>query len=283
MIKIIESPREGMQGIGPLIPTDTKVSYINAILKCGFDTVEVGSIVSSKIIPQMGDSLEVISRLDLDSTTSKPMVLVVNKRGGEIASGLDQVKVISYPFSFSPTFLRHNVNATVEDSLKATGEILNLCDKSGKEFVCYISMAFGNPYDDPWSLDMLCQWVETLKNMGVKTIPLSNVAIEIDAPVIGETFMVLLRAFPGIEFGLHLHTDNHGLSRKLEAAYKNGCRRFDAVIGGLGGCPMAGKEMLGNLDTGNLVHWLDSNGIDPGIDLNRFLEAQVKAGEVYHT
>jgi len=281
MIKIIESPREGMQGFSRIIPTGEKVRYINRLLRVGFDTVEIGSIVSKRLIPQMADSLDVLKELDLDGVFSNVMFLAVNSSGAELLSSVDGITHISYPFSFSPTFLKHNVNATVDQSLDTTELTTRLCKQKGKEAVIYISMAFGNPYGDPWSIDILSEWVGTLHQAGVRTIPLSNVSMEIDSTLISRVYGTLIPMFPDIEFGLHLHTSNQGWFEKVNAAYMAGCRRFDGVINGWGGCPMAGKELLGNLKTENLITYVTRNKFPLNINQSALLEAYQVASEIF--
>ncbi|MCX6247855.1 MAG: hydroxymethylglutaryl-CoA lyase [Bacteroidetes bacterium] len=265
-MKIIESPREGMQSLDFTIPTEKKVSYIRQLLKVGFDTVEVGSIVSRKLIPQMADTLEVIRQVDFSATRSNRMVLVVNTRGAELISGVKEITHISYPFSISSTFLKKNLNATTAQSIQTVSEIVNLCEKTGKQPVIYISMAFGNPYGDPWNMGLLIGWIDQLKKLGVKTVPLSNVAIEIGPELIRKVFTNLVPEFPDMEFGLHLHTTNKEWQENVMAAYESGCRRFDSVISGYGGCPMTGKEMLGNLKTENLVEFARGKGLSENLD-----------------
>jgi hydroxymethylglutaryl-CoA lyase len=272
-MKIIESPREGMQSLSYVIPTGKKIRYIRQLLKVGFDTVELGSIVSPKLIPQMADTLEVLRQIDFSGTPSNRMVLVVNKRGAEIISEVKEITHISYPHSISATFLKKNLNSSIEQSLETVNEIANLCEKTGKQLVIYISMAFGNPYEDPWSLDILVESIQTLKKIGVKIIPLSNVAIEIDQNIIKEIFSMLIPEFPSVEFGLHLHTTNKNWQENILAAYESGCRRYDSVINGYGGCPMTGKEMLGNLKTENLVEFARSRGLAGSIESDALDEA----------
>ena len=281
MIRIIESPREGMQGFARIIPTDEKVRYINHLLRVGFDTVEIGSIVSPRVIPQMADSLVVLKKLDLSGTSSKLMFLAVHARGAEILSGVDAITHISYPFSFSPTFLKLNVSSTVEQSLETTNIVTNLCHKTRKHPVIYISMAFGNPYGDAWSIEILTKWVSKLHDSGARIIPLSNVSTEIDAAMISRVYSTLIPMFPDIEFGLHLHTSNQGWYEKVQGAYLAGCRRFDGVINGLGGCPMAGKEMLGNLKTENLIAFAENKKIPVQIDQRMLMKAYKAAGEIF--
>jgi len=232
-MKIIESPREGMQNLHFTIPTVKKLSYIQQILKVGFDTVEVGSIVSPKLIPQMADTMEILKQIDFSGIRSNRMVLVVNKKGAELIS-----------------------------------EVKDLCQKTGKQLVIYISMAFGNPYGDPWSTEILAESISVLKKIGVRVIPLSNVAIEIDDDLIRKIFSTLIPEFPSTEFGLHLHTTNKNWKENVIAAYEKGCRRFDSVMNGFGGCPMTGKEMLGNLKTENLVAFAGEYRLSVNLDRN---------------
>ncbi len=281
MMKIIESPREGMQGFPRIIPTGEKVRYIDLLLRVGFDTVETGSLVSPRLIPQMADSVEVLKNLNLSGITANRMALAVNVRGAEILANMDEVTHIAFPFSFSPTFLKLNVNSTVEQSLGIVEVITNLCHKNGKKAVIYISMAFGNTYGDPWNPDLLAEWVGKLRKAGAGIIPLSNVSMEIDAVMIGTVYSMLIPMFPDVEFGLHLHTANQRWSEKIEAAYLAGCRRFDGVIGGLGGCPMAGKEMLGNLKTENLLEFAYGRKIPLATDIHALKEAYQMAKEVF--
>jgi hydroxymethylglutaryl-CoA lyase len=273
-MKIIESPREAMQGIVPFIPSERKVEYIRALLKVGFDTVEVGSFVSQKIIPQMSDTMEVLKQIEQTKTRSKRMVLTVNKKGAEMASEIEYIDTISFPFSISPRFTELNFNTTTEKLIETVVYIHNLCIRSNKSLVVYISMAFGNPYGNDWSLEILSKWVSVLNNIGIQTIPLSNVTIEIDKNLIADVFACLKPQFPEIEFGLHLHTSNDNWYEKVESAYDNGCRRFDAVMQGMGGCPMTGKELLGNLATENLIRFLKrKKEIPEGFDHPAFIEA----------
>jgi hydroxymethylglutaryl-CoA lyase len=282
MIKIIESPREGMQGFSRIIPAGEKVRYINQLLKVGFDTVEIGSIVSSRVIPQMADSLEVLKQLDLTGITTNRMFLAVTAAGAEKLAPLDELTHISYPFSFSPSFLKLNVNSTVEQSMETVDKVVSLCHSNNKQAVIYISMAFGNPYGDKWNTDLLVEWVDKLYQAGATIIPLSNVSMEIEASLIHEIYSILIPRFPGVEFGLHLHTANQGWLEKVKAAYHAGCRRFDGVINGYGGCPMAGKELLGNLRTENLVEFAAMNKIPLNIQRDALEEALRLAGGLFY-
>jgi hydroxymethylglutaryl-CoA lyase len=280
-MKIIESPREGMQGFPRIIPLMEKVRYIQHLFRVGFDTIEIGSVVSPKVIPQMADSLEILKKLDLSHTSTNRMCLAVNVRGAEILAMKDTLTHISYPFSFSPTFLKLNVNSTVEQSFDVTETLIDLCLKSRKQPVIYISMAFGNPYGDPWSMGLLAEWVGKLYHAGARIIAFSNVSVEIDAALITQVYSTLIPMFPDVEFGLHLHTTNVGWYDKVNAAYLSGCRRFDGVINGWGGCPMAGKEMLGNLKTENLITFAEEKKRLGNIDQTAFAEVCKMAEEVF--
>lgn len=282
MIRIIESPREGMQGFHRIIPTHQKVRYIEALLRVGFDTVETGSIVSPKLIPQMADSMEVLDHLKKPGG-SRLMMLAVNRKGAGIIATVPGITHMSYPFSFTPTFLKHNVNSTVEDSFDTVRDVLLLCREHEKTAVVYISMAFGNPYGDPWNTGLLVEWVSRLHEAGAGIIPLSNVSTEIDAELISEVYSLLIPMFPEVEFGLHLHTSNRDWYPKVKAAWDAGCRRFDGVINGWGGCPMAGREMLGNLKTENLLLFAEQEGINTGIDRETLMEVYGLAKEVFST
>jgi len=281
-MNIIESPREGMQSLEYLIPLEKKVEYLDALLKVGFDTVELGSIVSPRLIPQMADTLEVLDKLDYSSIRSNRMILVVNKKGAEIIAERESVTHISYPFSISPQFMKMNLNTTSAKSLETIKEILEICEKKKKEAVIYISMAFGNTFGDEWSIEILFTWINILYTMGVRTIPLSNVSVEINSAQITKVFSGLIPLFPEIRFGLHLHTTNRGWYENVKAAYENGCRRFDGVIHGWGGCPMSGNELLGNLKTENLLAYLDQNHLPIDIDLDALDRAYTLASMTFH-
>jgi hydroxymethylglutaryl-CoA lyase len=263
-MKIVDSPREGMQGFHQIISTNEKIRYINDLLKVGFDTIDAGSIVSPKFVPQMADTAEVMRRIDRSGSGSNLMILVGNLKGAEIACGMPQVTHLSYPFSVSPLFLRQNLNVTREESLTDVGRIINLCGKSGKEPVIY---------GDEWNIELLMEAAETLFSLGARTIPLSNVAIEIGSAVICQVFSALVPAFPEVEFGLHLHTSGTKVLEKVGTAWQAGCRRFDSVTGGYGGCPMSGKEMLGNLKTEELLEFAASESISVSIDRDAFRRA----------
>ena len=281
MIKIIESPREGMQGVDHLISTDSKIQFINSLLKTGFDTVEIGSIVNPKVVPQMADTLEIIRKLDLSNSTSERMILVVTRRGAERIAPLEEITTLSYPFSFTPAFLKKNVNQTVEEAFATTAEVINLSAQHGKKAVIYISYAYGNPYGDPWSIDLLLEWIGKLKEIGATIIPLSNVSVEIDAALINDVFTAIFREYPDLEVGLHLHHSSGDWASKVQAAYLAGCRRFDTVINGFGGCPMSGQELMGNLATQDMVRFLHEKRIPNPLEPILLNESIRFANEIY--
>lgn len=281
MIKIIESPREGMQGVERMIPTDTKVQFINALLRTCFHTVETGSIVNPKVVPQMADTPEVLSKLDFSQSCSQRMLLVLNKKGADEAVTIPEMTTLSYPFAFTPTFLQKNVRSTVDEVFDTTAHVLNKCAQYNKKAVIYISYAYGNPYGDPWSLDLLLEWIGKLKKIGATVIPLSNVSLEITAEMIGTIFKNIIQEYPDIEFGLHLHHGKGAWIPKVEAAWSAGCRRYDTVIKGYGGCPMSGEGLMGNLDTMNFIQYLGHQQIPHGLNLEALQEAIQIADELY--
>ena len=281
-MKIIETPRDGMQGLKILIPTQLKADYINLLLKVGFDTVDIGSFVSLKAIPQLKDTAEVIHKLDLSATKSKLMVLIANKKGCEIAAQFNEIDFITFPFSISPTFLKRNINSNPEKSLNTIVELLNICDKANKKLVVYIAMGFGNPYGDDWNLDLVEKWVNILYRLGIQIIPFSDILGNSTAERIKTVFSTIIPKFPDMEFGLHLHTKPNDWYEKIDAAYKSGCSRFDTVINGLGGCPMADDKLLGNLDTKNLLYYLDKKNIQYNIDKKAFENTIKMATKIFN-
>ena len=264
-----------MQGLKEWVPTDVKVKYINSLLKVGFDIVEVGSFVSPKAIPQMKDSEEVLQRLDLSGTRSKVMILVVNEKGGKIASKYDTVDYLSFPFSGSATFLRRNLNATFESASSSILRLVEICHKTGKELIVYLSMSFGNPYGDPWEPEMVLDWAVHLYNLGIRIIPLSDILGNVTPERIKAVYNLLIPALPEVDFGFHLHCKAGDHVDKLETAYNCGVRRFDTVLSGMGGCPMADDVLVGNLNTMDLINYLDGKGIKHGIDFRKLMESQI--------
>ncbi len=280
-MKIIDSPREGMQSLPGIIPLADKIRYINRLLQVGLDTVEAGSLVSPKIIPQMADSLEVMKKIDLSGSRSKIMFLAVNDRGAGVLAPLDGITHISFPFSFSPAFLKLNVKSTVEESFATARRVIQLCRRYGKTPVIYISMAYGNPYGDPWSMELLTEWTGRLHSEGAGTVVLSNVSTEIGADLIRTVFSALVPGFPEVEFGLHLHTGRDDWHEKLTAAWESGVRRFDGVMSGRGGCPMTGRELLGNVRTEDLFAFARMKGIATGVNQYMLEEVSREAGRLF--
>ena len=272
-IKILETPRDGFQGIAEFIPTQKKIEFINLLLKCGFHTVEVGSIVSPKAIPQMADTIEVLESLDYSGTKSRIAVLVANKSGGEKAMDFDVIDDLIFPFSVSKTFLKKNINQGFEEVDKTIDFLQNLCVKNNKQLVPYLSMGFGNPYGDDWSLEVLRFWTEKFIAKGIEIIPVSDIMGEADTDKIFKVFDFLLSEFPQTEFGLHLHSVKETAVEKIDAAYKAGVRRFDTVLGGLGGCPMTGKELIGNLPLSTLTDYCEENNVETGLDRQFLFDA----------
>jgi len=252
-IKIIECPRDAMQGILDFIPTSLKIDYINALLKVGFHTLDCGSFVSSKAIPQMQDTQEVLDKLDLESSNTKLSVIVANERGAANAVLHSKVTYLGYPFSVSEVFQKRNTNSTIAESLDAVKHINDLCNDNQKEMVVYISMGFGNPYNEDWNAQIVTDWVGKLHTMGIKHFSISDTVGLSSAQSIQAVFSELLASFPEAEFGAHFHTRPDEWLEKLETAYSNGCLRFDGAIKGFGGCPMAKDDLVGNMPTERLI------------------------------
>ena len=254
-IKIIECPRDAMQGIKDFIPTQNKVDYIQSLLRVGFDTIDFGSFVSPKAIPQMQDTAEVLAQLDLSETQSKLLAIIANTRGAKIASTHKEIQYLGFPFSISENFQMRNTHKTIAESLLTLQEILDIACASNKEVVAYLSMGFGNPYGDPWNVEIVSEWTERLANMGVKILSLSDTVGSSTPDVISYLFSNLIPKYPNIEFGAHLHTTPDKWHEKVDAAYKAGCIRFDGAIQGFGGCPMAKDDLTGNMPTEKLLSY----------------------------
>ena len=254
-VKIIECPRDAMQGIKEFIPTEKKVQYIQSLLRVGFDTIDFGSFVSPKAIPQMVDTAEVLAQLDLSKTESKLLAIIANTRGATDASKHSEIDYLGFPFSISENFQMRNTHKTIAQSVVTLSEILEIADKSNKEVVVYISMGFGNPYGDPWNVDIVGEWTERLSNMGVKILSLSDTIGSSDSDNINYLFSNLIPAYSNIEFGAHLHTTPSSWFEKIDAAYQAGCRRFDGAIQGYGGCPMAKDVLTGNMPTEKMLSY----------------------------
>lgn len=270
-----------MQGIKTFIPTERKVRYLQSLLGCGFDTIDFGSFVSPKAIPQMVDTAEVLSRLDLSGTQSKLLAIVANVRGAQDASRHKPIAYLGYPFSISENFQMRNTHKTIAQSVETLQEILEIADVSHKEVVTYISMGFGNPYGDPWNVEIVGEWTERLAAMGVKILSLSDTVGTSTPEVIDYLFSNLIPKYPHIEFGAHLHTTPSKWHEKVDTAYKAGCHRFDGAIQGFGGCPMAKDELTGNMPTEKMLSYFTSAKVDSNVNWPVFEAAFNKATELF--
>lgn len=280
-VKLIECPRDAMQGLPEFIETDAKAAYINQLLRVGFDTLDFGSFVSPKAIPQMRDTAEVLAKLDLSETATKLLAIVANQRGAEEACQYLQIEYLGYPFSISETFQLRNTNATIAESLERTQAIQELCVAHGKKMVLYISMGFGNPYGDPWNVDIVQRWVDDLADLGIRIFSLSDTIGCSNPDNISYLFGNLVPRFPDVEFGAHLHTQPHNWREKVEAAWHSGCRRFDGALRGFGGCPMAKDDLTGNMATENMLFFFDENHVELGIDRAAFGKSMAMAMDVF--
>ena len=261
-LKLIECPRDAMQGLHDFIRTDLKASYINQLLKVGFDTIDFGSFVSPKAIPQLKDTAEVLSKLDLDSTSSKLLAIIANERGANDAVNFDEIQYLGFPFSISETFQQRNTNSSIDESLLKVEKIRELAEKHNKEMVVYISMAFGNPYGDAWDLDIVAKWSEILSSkLDINILALSDTIGVSNPKNIHTLFNGLINEISKVEFGAHLHSTPETALEKVEAAYNAGCRRFDGAIKGFGGCPMATDDLTGNMPTEVMLNYFDSKQI----------------------
>lgn len=266
-VKIIETPRDGIQGIKKFIPTNNKIELIHTLLQVGFEGVEVGCFVSPKAIPQLIDTGELVDAINLQNTTSKIMVLAGNEKGARIALQYPQIDQVIFPFSLSEIFLKKNINIDLNEGWQRLMTIHEIVKGAGKELVPYLTMGFGNPYGDDWSIDLVVHEAGKLIETGMKIIPLSDITGEANPDKIFDVYSSLKKAFPRTEFGLHLHSSQDKLFNKLNAAWEAGCRRFDTVTGGLGGCPLTGKKLLTNLNTLDLISFLERKGINHGLDV----------------
>ena len=280
-MKIIECPRDAMQGIDEFIPTQGKVRYINALLKVGFDTIDFGSFVSAKAIPQMRDTAEVLAQLDLSATRSKLLAIVANVRGSEEAAQHGAIHYLGFPLSISETFQQRNTNKSIAEALNSLAEIQNICVRSNKKLVVYISMGFGNPYNDPYDAEVVGKFVDILNTLGVEIISLAD-TIGVSSPeLITYLFTSLSKQFPSVELGAHLHSNPTSAREKIEAAYNAGCKRFDGALKGFGGCPMAKDELVGNLATETLLDYLSAKDEVKGISQQAFGEAMRIADQIF--
>ena len=280
-VKIIECPRDAMQGIRDFIPTELKAQYIQALLRVGFDTIDFGSFVSPRAIPQMADTAQVLQNLDLSSTSSKLLAIIANVRGAEDACSFKEIDYLGYPFSISENFQMRNTHKTIDQSVDILEEIIKLAEKHNKQVVTYLSMGFGNPYGDPWSVEIVADWTERLFGMGIKILSLSDTIGSSEPHTIDYLFSNLIPQYPEIEFGAHLHTTPSSWFEKVDAAFSAGCRRFDGAIQGFGGCPMAKDELTGNMPTEKLLSYFTSKKIDHNLNALSFESAHNEATRIF--
>ncbi|MEZ4829101.1 MAG: hydroxymethylglutaryl-CoA lyase [Bacteroidia bacterium] len=281
MLKIVECPRDAMQGISRFIPTELKIRYINALLRTGFDTLDFGSFVSPQAVPQMADTHELVAGLDLNGVSTRLLAIVANLRGAQDACLFPVIHYLGYPFSISETFQIRNTRKTITESLPLVYDLQKLCLDNGKELVVYISMAFGNPYGDAWNPDITAHWVEEIARIGVRTIALADTVGAANPDSVFSLFDRLIPAFPEIEFGGHFHAHPQHQTEKLEAAWSAGCRRFDSAMMGFGGCPFAEDELVGNISTESLIAFCEEKKVNPGINAAAFRNAAAIAREVF--
>ncbi len=265
-ISIIECPRDAMQGIHEFIPTEQKIKYINRLLDVGFHTIDVGSFVSPKAIPQMRDTADVLKGIEWKMSKSKLLTIVANERGAHDAVTFEQVNYLGYPFSISEEFQKRNTNKSIAESLKLVETLKTITDQHNKQLVVYISMGFGNPYGEDWSPEMVGQWSRRLIDLGVDIISLSDTVGVAKTNDIEKAFSHLINTFPNVKFGAHLHTPYNDWHEKVDAAYRGGCRRFDGAIKGYGGCPMAVDDLVGNMPTEKLITFAEEHGLQHGLN-----------------
>ncbi len=280
-IKVIECPRDAMQGIHDFIPTELKAEYLNLLLQVGFDTLDFGSFVSPKAIPQLRDTAEVLGKLDLSVTRTKLLAIVANLRGVEAAVVHPEISYLGFPFSISETFQQRNTNSSITTSLDTVEQMLSHCDKAGKTGVVYLSMGFGNPYGDEWTTEIVQHWAAALMDRGVKILALSDTTGVSTPEKIRELLPLLIDSFPDTEIGLHLHSTPEQRLEKIEAAFDSGCKRFDSALKGFGGCPMASDELTGNMATEDVLHYLAQKHIPTALNMEKFNEALLFSKQVF--
>jgi hydroxymethylglutaryl-CoA lyase len=280
-IKLTECPRDAMQAITTFIPTDIKAAYINLLLQVGFDTIDFGSFVSPKAIPQLRDTAEVLKKLDLSNTQSKLLAIIANYRGAEDAVKHEEITYLGYPFSISETFQLRNTNSTIADAFDTVKKMKELCAANNKELLVYLSMGFGNPYGDEWSNELVLDWGEKLVNEGIHSIALADTIGIANPGQIKELYTLLSQKLPAAEVGIHLHSTPDTWKEKIEAAYESGCKRFDTALKGYGGCPMAKDELTGNIATENVITYLQSQNEHLGLNLDKLQEALDYSGKVF--
>jgi len=280
-LSLVECPRDAMQGWPHLIPTAKKIVYLNALLKCGFDTLDFGSFVSPKAIPQMADTSQVVGQLDLRDTPTKLLAIVANFRGAQEAAAFREIRYLGFPFSVSETFQLRNANKTIDGSLATVEEIQELCIKEEKELVIYLSMGFGNPYGDPWSEEIVYEWAQVIAKLGVKTISLADTVGLASPEQVFSVTDYLVRQLPGCTIGVHLHSTHQNWKAKTDAALQAGCRRFDGALKGIGGCPMAGNALVGNMDTELMIPHFEKLHLLSGLDAAALQECSRLAAEIF--
>jgi hydroxymethylglutaryl-CoA lyase len=281
-IKFVECPRDAMQGWHEFIPTANKIRYLNTLLKVGFHTIDFGSFVSPKAIPQMADTKEVLENLDISNTTSKLLAIVANKRGAEDATAFNQIDFLGFPFSISETFQQRNTNTSIEQSFTQVLDIQDLCVRNNKKLVIYISMGFGNPYGDPYHEEMVFEWANKLANIGVDIISLADTVGLATPEQIERTTKFLIQSLTNVEVGVHLHSTPINWRQKTEAAFNAGCLRFDGAINGIGGCPMAGDNLVGNMNTNLMIDFFHEKEIPLNLDSSKLVDAVQIATEIFN-
>ncbi|MEO6949807.1 MAG: hydroxymethylglutaryl-CoA lyase [Ginsengibacter sp.] len=279
--KLVECPRDAMQGWEQLIPTKTKIEYINQLLKVGFDTIDFGSFVSHKTIPQMSDTKEVIEGLSLDGSKSKLLAIVANERGAEEAAVYDKITYMGFPFSISPVFQMRNTNSTIEESLQRVIGINNICARTKKELVIYISMAFGNPYGDEYHPDTVLEWISKIKKEGITIFSLADTVGLAEPSEVSAVVKQVIQTFPEIETGVHLHSTQYHWQEKTEAALESGCHRFDGALKGIGGCPMAEDELVGNMDSELMIPFFQHKGYLTNLNEEELRKASWMAAQIF--
>ena len=280
-IKLVECPRDAMQGWHEFIPTVDKIRYLNTLLNVGFHTIDFGSFVSPKAIPQMADTKQVLENLDLSNTTSKLLAIVANKRGAEDAVTFNQIDFLGFPFSISETFQQRNTNTSIEQSFNQVLDIQDLCVRNHKKLVIYISMGFGNPYGDPYHEEMVFEWANKLATSGIEIISLADTVGLATPEQIERTTKFLIQSMPNVEVGVHLHSTPINWKQKTEAAFNAGCLRFDGAINGIGGCPMAGDNLVGNMNTNLMIDYFNEKGISLNLDSYKLAEVIQMATEIF--
>lgn len=280
-VQIVECPRDAMQGWKTFIPTEKKINYINSLLKVGFDTLDCGSFVSAKAIPQMADTAEVIDGLLLEDSKTKLLVIVANQRGAEEAIRHDKITYLGFPFSISPTFQHRNTNSTIEESVQRVENIQNLCVKNNKHLVVYLSMGFGNPYGDEYNEEVLLHWADEMVKKSITIISLADTAGIATADQITFALTTLIPAYPQVTFGIHLHSTAENQQQKLQAATDAGCKRFDGALKGIGGCPMASDELVGNMNTEQMIQYFESMNLFSSINKEKLNESLRLAEEIF--